>query len=95
MQNIVEDVIDCFEKIGYVTKEGTFSLNTVYQMYSDYVQGYWELCLKSGYIQKIRNMPNGKDYYDQTEWLYKILKRKYDIKELNGEELKEFCLAEL
>jgi hypothetical protein len=91
---IVEDVIDYFEKLAYFTKQGDFPFETVYDLYSYYVQGYWELCSKSLYIQRVRQQPNGDDFFADFEWLYNKLLTRRNLKPYNIEDFNRFCREE-
>lgn len=92
IQSMVEKVIDYFEKIGFLVNKNEFELDTIYQMYSHYIQGYWELCDKIGYFKKVRfAFAGGGDFYDQFESLYKAIIKKYNLIPFSDEELMKFC----
>ena len=95
LQNIVEDVIDLFEKIGHLLKRKYFELETVYQMNSYYIQGYWEMCKKTGYVDKLRKEKEDNDFYNQFEWLYDTILKKYKLKAFTEKELLDFCEEEI
>ncbi len=59
IQEDIEYILDFYEKIGSFVKKGVLSIDIVYNLYSYYIQGYWELSEKSGFIERDRKEHEG------------------------------------
>jgi len=96
IQEKIESILDFYEKIAHFVEDGSLSISTVYNLYSYYIQGYWELAKKSGFIEKDRTShPGGQDFYRLTENLYLKILKKGNLEEFSENQLKEFCQEEI
>ncbi len=91
--NEIEYILDFFEKVGLFTKEGEIRLKYVYELYSYYLQGYWEQC-EEDYVKKIRIKYKDDDLYSQCEWLYNKIIQKYKEEKLSKDDIIIFCSDE-
>ncbi|MBI3754405.1 MAG: hypothetical protein HY266_10270 [Deltaproteobacteria bacterium] len=95
IQNSVEYVLDFYEKIGTFVKSKALSISSVYDLYSYYIQGYWELAEKSGFIERDRKEhEGGEDLYIETKNLYKMILKERNLRPFTKEGLKKFCEEE-
>jgi len=78
IQEKIEGILDFYEKIAGFVEDGSLSISTVYNLYSYYIQGYWELAEKSGFIERDRKFhEGGKDLYvlTQAKFIFEDFKR--------------------
>jgi hypothetical protein len=96
IQEKIERILDFYEKIAGFVEDGSLSISTVYNLYSYYIQGYWELAEKSGFIERDRKShKGGEDFYILTQKLYSKILEEYNLKEFGEDELKKFCEEEI
>jgi len=60
----------------------------------NYVQGYWELCNKTQYIERVRQQPDGEDFFEDFKWLYDELLSGKDLTPYKIEDIMRFSLEE-
>jgi hypothetical protein len=95
IQETIESILDFYEKIALFVEGGSLSISTVYNLYFYYIQGYWGLAEKSGFIERDRKShEGGKDFYILTQKLYLRILKEYNLKEFGEDELKKFCEEE-
>jgi hypothetical protein len=63
-----EDILDFFEKIAYLEKEGVISLDVVDAMWGYWIERYWLLCKK--HVYDIRIKKDDYRYYATLENLF-------------------------
>jgi len=96
IQEKIEGILDFYEKIAGFVEDGSLSISTVYNLYSYYIQGYWELAEKSGFIEKDRKShEGGGDLYILTQNLYLKILKEGALKEFSEDGLKKFCEEEI
>jgi hypothetical protein len=66
-----EDLLDFFEKIGFLENDGVILLDPIYEMWGYWIERYWVLCEKQVY--KRRKEPGDGTYYDKLEILFNKL----------------------
>ena len=95
IQEKVEYILDFYEKIGIFYRNKSLSISAIYDLYSYYIQGCWELADKSGFIERDKkDHKGGKDFYTKTEELYKAVLKEGNLKPFTENMLKKFCEEE-
>jgi hypothetical protein len=87
-----EDLLDFFEKIGSLEKEGLIPLEWIYDYWSYWILHYWVLCEKQVY--KRRKETGDGTYYDNLENLFSKLAKLASQKEREAKSAIEPRMAE-
>ena len=93
--NQIEDILDFFEKVSYLTNKGELDFELVYQIYSHDLIYYWTIIEKLEFISYVRNnRPNGKNFYCHCETLFKKIIKERDKEMIEDNNLLKFCAEE-
>ena len=75
-----------------LSNNNEFKLDYVYNLYSYYMQSYWEIVCEYGYIDAVRTKYHDSTLYNQFETFYNKLmsNQKYQLEKYKIEDLKKF-----
>ena len=86
-------VIEYFESVGYLAKEGHLDIKMLFNELSVYTKYYWAMVSREA--MQMRKDFNDETLYENAEWLVKELeKRDRGFKCPTSEELVQFCKSE-
>lgn len=92
LPNQIEDILDFFEKVSYLTNSKELNFELVYQIYSYHFIYYWAIIKHLEFLSYVRRRgPNNMNLYSNCEILYDKISKERDTETLQEEDLLKFC----